>query len=25
MEGFVPEARAVLEDLLDKYAEHGVG
>ena len=23
-EDFVPEARAVLEDLLDKYAEHGI-
>jgi type I restriction enzyme R subunit len=25
LEGFVPEARAVLEDLLEQYAEHGVG
>ena len=24
LEDFVPEARAVLEDLLDKYAEHGI-
>lgn len=25
LDAFVPEARAVLDDLLDKYAEHGVG
>lgn len=25
LEGFVPEARAILEELLEKYAEHGIG
>jgi type I restriction enzyme, R subunit len=25
LEGFVPDARAILEELLEKYAEHGIG
>ena len=25
LEGFVPDARAILEVLLEKYAEHGIG
>jgi hypothetical protein len=25
LESFVPDARAILEELLEKYAEHGIG